>query len=83
MRRRVLHRRPDTAERLAVQPMQHHRAARQPGDDAQQFRRRRDGAADADAGGDDGILRRPRLPFRGLGVQREHASQPDVEQPLV
>ena len=52
-----------------------------PGQHAQQFRRRRDGAAGADAGRDGRVLRRRVPPGRRLRRQRLHPPHADIEQP--
>ena len=74
---------PHLAHGAPVHAVQHHRAARQLRDDLEQRRRGRDGAADADAGGDDPVLRRVAVPRLGLGLERLHAADADIEQALV
>ena len=62
--------------------MQHHLAARQVlRDHPRQFLGRRNGAADADAGGDHRIGRRVLLPGAGLRPERLDPAHADIEQP--
>ena len=63
--------------------VQHDVTVRQACDHLQQRRRGRNGATQADAGGDHQASRRRRLPRLRLGDQRQHSPHADIEQRIL